>query len=256
VNRGIVEAHRAGTLTSTSLMTNEPGWEDALALAHETPTLGIGVHLNLVQGRPLASVPTLTDPRTGELYSLHTLARRALTGRVDRRDVRTETEAQIAKIREAGVPITHLDSHRHSHALPGLWTPVVETALANGIDVIRRPQEPFARNARDVSASMKKFALTTALRVARRGPVRTTDWFVGISLQGGTHFLPRLMRVLDSLRPGTTELMVHVGHTDDELHALDPYTWPRVRELEALTSPEVRARLSRGDIELIHFGQL
>lgn len=258
VNRGIVEAHRAGVLTSTSMMVNAPGWADAVHLAPGVPELGIGLHLNLVVGPPVARVPTLTNPRTGELYPFGVLARRALAGLVDPEDVARETAAQLDCLVGTGIPITHLDSHRHAHALPGIWGPVVATANVLGVRVVRTPRESLRRNPQDVIATFKKVALRAAHRVSRwRVPaVVGPDHFVGISLQGGTRFLPRLLHLLDRLPPGTTELMVHVGYAEDVLPGNDQYRWQRVRELEALTSSPVRARLHRGDIELVHFGML
>src|SRR5439155_10029691 len=82
VNRGIIEAHDAGTLSSASMMVTTPGFAEAVALAASRPGLSVGLHLDLVSGRPLSDVPSLTDPRTGRFHSLGELARRALTGRV------------------------------------------------------------------------------------------------------------------------------------------------------------------------------
>ncbi len=84
----------------------------------------------------------------------------------------------------------------------------------------------------------------------------TTDHFRGISLQGGTHFASRLRRALDTLAPGSTELMVHPGHVDQALAAQDSYTSPRAIELAELVSAGVRERLRRGDIELVSFAAL
>src|SRR5665647_1358607 len=120
VTRGIVEAHAAGSVTSTSMMANGIDWENAVRLARSTRTLDVGVHLNLVQGRPLLRVLSLTDARTGELYPLGALARRALAGRIDAGELEAELRAQIERVRSAGIAVTHLDSHRHAHVLPGL----------------------------------------------------------------------------------------------------------------------------------------
>jgi predicted glycoside hydrolase/deacetylase ChbG (UPF0249 family) len=259
VTRGILEAHAAGVLTSTTLLPNMPGFDDAVRRAQrEAPALGIGLHLNLVQGEPLERVPSLTDPRTGHFYPLVALVRRVLAGKVDPDEVAAECAAQIARLRAAGVAITHLDSHQHSHALPGLWRPIARTATREGIRVFRWPVESARVEPGNVVAELKKAGVTAAWRVARTGAprVRHPDHFIGISLQGGKQVLPRLLRMLDGLRPGTTELMIHVGRVDDTLRAIDPYTWPRERELEALTSSAVRERLGRGDIQLVHFGAL
>jgi predicted glycoside hydrolase/deacetylase ChbG (UPF0249 family) len=259
VTRGILEAHAAGVLTSTTLLPNMPGFEDAVSRSRdEAPALGVGLHLNLVQGEPIERVPTLTDPRTGHFYPLLSLVRRVLSGRVDPEEVEAECAAQIARLRSAGIAITHLDSHQHTHALPGLWHPIVRCALSRGIRFFRWPVESPRVEPANLVAELKKAGVAAAWRVARTGAPRAGHpaQFVGISLQGGKRVLPRLLRVLDGLRPGTTELMMHVGRVDEALRAVDPYTWQRERELEALTSAQVRARLGRGDIQLVHFGVL
>src|SRR5437764_1133299 len=91
VNRGILEAYEAGTLSSASMMVNTGAFDEAVELiAARAPRLGVGLHLNLIAGRPMSTVPTLADPRTGEFYSLADLARRAAAGYVSAADVRRE----------------------------------------------------------------------------------------------------------------------------------------------------------------------
>lgn len=260
VTRGIMDAHAAGSVTSTSIMANGSDWQNAVARARSVRTIGVGVHLNLVQGRPLLRVPSLTDARTGEFYSLGTLARRALLRRVDAGELEAETIAQIERVRAAGIAVTHLDSHRHAHVLPGIFKPVARAAAGAGIRVLRIPREPLRLNVFDLAATDRKIVIGLALLASRGGtlpaPLMSTDHFRGISLQGGRHFEARLRHTLNKLEPGVTELMVHPGHDDEALAAQDSYTWPRAIELAALTSDETRARIGRGDFTLINFGAL
>ena len=192
VTRGIVEAHAAGSVTSASIMANGIDWDNAVRLARATRTLGFGVHLNLVQGRPLLRVPSLTDPATNEFYSLGVLALRAVAGRIDRGELEAETRAQIERVRGAGIAVTHLDSHRHAHALPAIFPVVARVVRDAGIRVIRIPREPLRLNSLDAAATARKVVLELALRAAGAlplaAPLVTTDHFRGISLQGGTHF--------------------------------------------------------------------
>ena len=230
MTRGIIEAHAAGSVTSTSMMANGIDWENAVRLARATRSLGVGVHLNLVQGRPLLRVPSLTDRGTGELYPLGALARRAMAGRIDAGELAAELRAQIERVRGAGIAVTHLDSHRHAHVLPGIFPVVTRVAIECGIRVLRIPREPLHVNALDAAGTARKLVLAGALLLSRSRPLAplvTTDHFRGVSLQGGTHFARRLRRALDTLEPGSTELMVHPGHVDEALAAQDPYTAPR-----------------------------
>src|SRR5437867_8901980 len=100
VNAGIVHAHRSGILTSTSLMVTGPAWEDAVALAKATPSLGVGLHLTLVQGRAALSarvLPNLTD-HAGNFSNNPTLAGlRYFFSRRAREQVRVECRAQIER---------------------------------------------------------------------------------------------------------------------------------------------------------------
>jgi predicted glycoside hydrolase/deacetylase ChbG (UPF0249 family) len=260
VTRGIIEAHAAGSVTSTSIMANGIDWENAVRVARATRTLGVGVHLNLVQGRPLLPVPSLTDVRTGEFHRLGALARRAASGRIDADELAAELRAQIERVRGAGIRVTHLDSHRHAHAIPRIFPVVCRVAAEAGVPAVRFPREPLGMNALDAAATARKLVLAMWLSAPRAlplpSPLVTTDHFRGISLQGGTHFATRLRRALDTLEPGSTELMVHPGYVDAALAAQDPYTAPRAIELAELTSAGVRERLARGDIELVSFAAL
>jgi len=259
VNRGILEAHTAGVVSSVSVLVNAPGWTDAVPRLRDLgPGIGVGLHLNLTMGRPVSWGGSLSDARTGRFHTLGALVARAFAGRLDPGDVAIECAAQLARLRNAGLVVTHVDSHRHVHILPGVWGAVVETARAAGVPVLRVPLEPWSVNPVNWRASLKKAALRVAWGVASRGatPLDRPDRFVGISLQGSRSFLARLLAVLDRLEPGTTELMVHPGYADGDLAAWDDYTAPRARELAALTRPEVRERFRGGRFRLIHFGAL
>lgn len=142
VNRAVVEAHRNGILNSTSIMANGEAAEEALALAGENPGLKIGVHLSLVKEGDLRAmaegVPLLTD---GEGRLRHgfvsLLAAGAKHGAELERQLETEARTQVERVLAAGVKVTHLDSHRHVHAIPVLWRVVCRVAGEYGISRIR-----------------------------------------------------------------------------------------------------------------------
>jgi predicted glycoside hydrolase/deacetylase ChbG (UPF0249 family) len=262
VNRGIVEVHEAGSLSSASMMVNTPAFHEAAALVRErAPTLGVGLHFNLLTGRPLASVPTLANPRTGAFYPLAELSRRAFLGRVSPTDVRRECDAQLAALTTEGITPSHIDSHRHTHALPGILPAVVASALAAGVRVVRRPLDRPSFD--DPIASVKMLALRAGWRAATRkldAPSRAllarSPNFRGIALQSAPDIEYRLLRLLDHLPGGPTEIMLHPGYDDPVLAAQDPYRHEREREVAALCSAGVRERLTRGDIRLVTFRDL
>jgi len=246
-------------VTSTTLLANMPALDDAIrALCGAASTLGVGVHVNLVQGRPLASVRTLVDARTGAFHALPALVARAIMGRIDPDEVGAECEAQIAAVRAAGVTVTHVDSHMHTHAVPALWHPIAAAAVRAGVPAMRWPAESIRYTPLDAPRLVTNVLVAVSWAAIRRtaSPLRYPDRFIGISLMGGRDVERNMLRALDNLAPGTTELMVHPGYSDIELRSMDDYTWQREKELAALTSEPVRERLQRGDIELIHFGAL
>jgi chitin disaccharide deacetylase len=240
VTRGILEAHAAGVVTSTSVMVGTPGWPDAIDRLRAHPSLDVGLHFNLLVGHP---------------GTLPALVARALTGRIDVDAVRAECAAQLAELQATGARVTHIDSHRHTHALPGVWDAVQSVAAAEGLHV-RIPSEPWrtARTPR-LAAQLHRAAVSASAwrpSARRSAPIR----FTGLTLNGADDFEAGILRTLDGLGPGVTELMVHPGHVDPPLAAVDSYTWQRERELAALLAPTVANRLARGDIALTSFAYI
>ena len=144
VNRGIAEAHRHGIVTSASLLANGAAFASGVEVARSTPGLGVGVHLNLSDGAPVAARELVTSlvNDAGEFAGgpenlLLRIASRGLT----LHEVEQEWEAQIEKVRDAGIQPTHLDGHKHVHMLPGLFEIAVRLAKRYRIGAIRVAHE-------------------------------------------------------------------------------------------------------------------
>lgn len=242
VNAGIVHAHREGVLTSTTLMANGAAFDDAVQLAHDTPTLDIGCHLVLVQGRSLITGREFPEsPR--QLLPL--LLNRRL-------NVYSELRAQIEKIAAAGIRPTHLDSHKHTHVVPQIFRQVVR--LAHEFDI------PYVRLPLDETLPLARFPCFLASRyyrrVARQTNVRMTDHFLGFRLTGSLSE-QTLAAALSSLPEGTTEFMCHPGYLGPELNqARTRLKESRVQELDALTSPRIRELIESRGIRLVGFSEL
>jgi chitin disaccharide deacetylase len=249
VSRGILDGHAAGVITSTSVMVNTPGWGDALERL-----LDFGLHLNLGLGRPLTEARTLVDKNSGTYATLGGLSLSAIGRRIDPDDVARECRAQLQRLREVGRPITHIDSHWHLHALPGIWGAVLAVARAEGVPWIRSPGVPRRQ---EIIRAMFPFTLLGLASLWRHSTKPgIVDHFTGYTMNGAHEFERGVLERLDDVPPGVTEFMVHAGYDEPGLAALDTYTWERERELSALTGPAVRARLARGDITLTNFGAL
>jgi predicted glycoside hydrolase/deacetylase ChbG (UPF0249 family) len=255
INRGIIEAYEAGAVTSVSLMPTMPAFDDAVRYLTDTPVIpGVGVHLTLTVGAPLTSAPSLTDPRTGDFHPLPRLVALAITNRVRAADVAAECRAQVRRVRDRGIAITHLDSHHHAHLLPGVWRVVYAVAREEGIAVVRRPAEPL-RGTPEARHRIVERLVVRALcaNADRAATVRDgVTHFRGEALSGSPSFARSLARTIETLPPGRTELMVHPGYADRALPGNDPYTWQREIELAALLSPSILALLHDGRVTLRH----
>jgi len=278
VNRGIVEAHRQGILTSTTLMANMPAFEQAIALSSENPDLGVGIHLNLTAGVPLlptSEVSTLVS-EDGRFLRMGVALRQLTLGRLDLQQVEAELGAQVEKSLAAGIVPTHLDSHHHLHTHPALQPTAISLALRHGIGGVRSTIElgladgvgqagMLLRGTREGEREtvrgryLKGIVLSLLGRMlqakARRAGLATPSHFRGILL--GMAFGPTaLHRALRSLPEGATELMCHPGYPDDALKRETSYSSGRDSELRALTDPVSREILNERDIHLVRYSDL
>jgi predicted glycoside hydrolase/deacetylase ChbG (UPF0249 family) len=239
VNAGIVHAHRRGVLTSTTLMANGDAFEDAVRLSRETPTLDIGCHLALVQGRSLLTGRPLPGKPRDLLWLL-------LRGQID---VYAELRAQIGNIVNAGIRPTHLDSHKHTHIVPSIFRQVVRLAREFSVPYVRLPLDETVPLARMPCALASRYYR----RIATADQVRMPDHFLGFRLTGSLDERT-LAAALTSVSEGTTEFMCHPGYLGTELaQAQTRLKESRVRELEALTSPRIRELIAAQGIRLSPF---
>jgi predicted glycoside hydrolase/deacetylase ChbG (UPF0249 family) len=256
VDRGIVEAHDRGIVTSTSIMATGPKFEHAVELARQRPGLAVGVHLVLTEHRPLIGASAAASlVRADGSFEPHLtqLLRRRLRGLVSIAEVHHELDAQIRRVRAAGIAINHLDGHQHVHVLPGVAQVVAELAAAHGISAVRYPAERLrgymlrsAKHARRVAeqAALSLFCACSPLKHLRR-----SDEFVGFYF-GGRLDETNLETLLAGLpKGGTVELMCHPGHEDMRPQADWQYAW--AAERDALTSPRIRALVMAHGMQLV-----
>ncbi len=271
VNRGIVEAFHNGIVTSASLLANGDAFADGVQTALAAPGLGVGVHLNLSDGEPVADRETITSllndegVLAGGPESL--LLRRARRGLV-LREVETEWDAQIQKVRDAGIEPTHLDGHKHVHMLPGLFEVALGLAKRHGIGAIRVSLEASSLRAalsagqnqrggvvmkQGVQARGLKLLARDARKQAARSGIATADYFCGIA-QTGELTREGVAQLLKNLPEGTTELMCHPGYADETLlKTATRLQDSRQTELEILTDTEIRNLVASQGIRLIDY---
>jgi hopanoid biosynthesis associated protein HpnK len=271
VNRAIVEAHRDGIVTSSTLMANGQAFDDAIQCARPTSRLSVGCHVVLVDGLPVLGgrkTPTLSDPKAqdGRFYeSLSSMAVRATLGRVDGDEIEAEVTAQIRKLQAAGVTVSHLDTHKHTHIFPPVLRPLLRAARSCGVRALRNPFGPvrFSILAKYPSLWKRYGQVTVLNRLGRRfqrsvadAGMLTTDGTVGIVATGAMdHYL--FGSIVDSLPEGTWELVCHPGYNDAELDSIRTrLRESRAEELRLFTSPDVREILTRSGVQLISYRDL
>jgi chitin disaccharide deacetylase len=264
VNDGIFDAHDHGILTSASLFAGAPATFDAIRRARGRPSLGVGVHLALVDGTPTlppGRVPTLVEGDGRFRRSWKPFIVACLRGKVSLDEVELELTAQIERLRSAGVTLTHLDAHKHVHAYPPVFAIVARLAGRFGIPVVRVPYEQWTRidgEAYSRGTMRLQALLNAAMRPWARRDYRTaashdvrTPHFVG-RIHTGILTADALAGLVRALPPGVTELMVHPGYADDDLERTGTRLLEsRQHELDLLCSLEARALLVGERVELL-----
>jgi chitin disaccharide deacetylase len=270
INRAISELHRSNALTSATLMATGPAFDDAVAIARSHPTLGVGCHIVFTDGSPVSApdaIPTLIGS-DGKNFrpSLLDFVQALLRGLIRSEDIEREAFAQIQRLQRAGIRITHVDTHKHTHLFPAISRPLLSVLERTGISAIRNPFEPtFAKHLAHAGIQRRlQLALLSRLRPAfvqlsqlRAANILTTDGTIGVSATGNltSVTLSQLLAVLP--RSGTFELVCHPGYNDADLDRI-PTRLRSHREIEmhALLTAIPAALSQPNSPSLIHYGSL
>jgi hopanoid biosynthesis associated protein HpnK len=269
VNRAIRELHQAGVLTSATLMATGSAFDDAVAIAHAHPTLGVGCHIVLTDGTPVSppeTIPTLLGP-DGRTFrpKLVDFVLALLRGRISEEEIERETRAQVVKLQRAGIDVTHLDTHKHTHLFPAVTRPLLRIAENGSIGAIRNPFEPRWCRSLGRGSFTRRLQLAlldgmrgqyNAHRQIRNGYVLSTEGSIGVSATGQLN-RESLRQLLAILPDGLWELVCHPGYNDADLDTVTT----RLREhrdieREALLSEIPRALAQPNAPQLIHYGNL
>jgi predicted glycoside hydrolase/deacetylase ChbG (UPF0249 family) len=262
ISRGILRAHRDGIVTSTSLLGNVVDLDGARAMLAEVPQLGVGVHLALTGGAPVsppAGIPSLvtSDGR------FHVRGQDFITawmrGRVSADDVQRELDAQVSRIRDAGITVDHLDTHRHLGFLPVVGRAVEAVARRHGIAGVRSAVErPTLAWVTEPRRGLEAGMLTGLAWLTRRqlGALRYGPQSWGYVEAGHLDEI-RILEILGRLGPGPHELICHPGEEDPEAAGVEEAgRYHRTGELTSLTSEKVRRAIGRRAITLCRWGDL
>ncbi|SHE46286.1 hypothetical protein SAMN02746089_00268 [Caldanaerobius fijiensis DSM 17918] len=230
VTEGIIHCYQKGILTSTVLMANMPSRFLAAKLAQQNPSLGIGVHLNLTCYKPLlppTEVPSLVDANGWFIYDT------SKHDRYDIVDVEKELRAQVAEAKRLGINPTHIDLHMGTRRRDILEV-ILKIITEENLPTRRPPQEYHAEEL------IEKYKIKV--------PDQTSYYFGENEMT-----VDNMVKFLDSLPDGITEIMCHPGFVSIEHQYVDGFWHLRQRELEVLTHPAVYEAILRNNIQLVNF---
>jgi hopanoid biosynthesis associated protein HpnK len=258
INEAVEAAHREGILSAASLMVGAPAAADAVARARRLPRLRVGLHLVLVDGWPSLppeQVAGLADgsgrfPSAMLLPSVRLFLRPTL-----RRQARAEIRAQFAAFRATGLPLDHVNTHKHLHLHPTVLGLILEIGREFGMRAVRVPREPLPRRGGLISwvqqVSWRTFLWPWMLLLRGRlrdAGIRHNDHIFGVS-QSGCMDETALLAAIAAMPSGTTEIYLHPSAGG----AGSPGS---ADELRALSSAAARRALSERNLVPIGFRDL
>ncbi len=261
INEAVEKALCDGFLRSATLMPGGKAFDDAVEIARRHPELGTGIHLTLVNGFPILPPEEIPSLVTGEgvFYDDYgTFLKRYASGRFRISEIRSELAAQVKKMKDTGLELTHVDSHQHLHHMPGILGIVLELASAAGIKRMR-----FSRGkiSTDLFSGhivgrigLSSLARISARKAARQG-FKMPDHFAGI-VAGEAVDQAYLSALFDKLDNGVTEIMLHPGTDNEILQRECNWDHDFEAELASVTSPFLMKKLKDRGIESVNFGSL
>lgn len=251
INEGIAKACREGIVNSVSVIPTGEAFEGALKVINGLGLKEIGAHLALTETKPLLN--------SSKFYKDHNrFFLDIFLKRPDPDAIYKELKAQIELLNSAGIKITHINSHEHIHIIPQMLDIFIRLAKEYDIPAIRFPAGDRPPAALSVKENYKSFVLNYfAGRIKDNLDVSGlshTDFFFGL-IDAGRLTEEKLIRMMDNMKDGVTELVCHPGFLSPEV--LDRYKWHigAEGELFALISHRVRNAVKNNGIKLISFGE-
>lgn len=246
---GAIRAHESGIVTACSVVANGAAIQHAVERLRDYPALSAGVHLTLVEERPVAADVESLVGAGGLLHgSYYDFVPRYFARRIRLDEVEREFRAQIEALLAAGLTLQHANGHQHLHLLPRIFTLVQRLAEEYRIPYVRIVDEKkHGRGLRDMSVSI----LSRLGRAAREhSRIRTNDRTIGVT-QAGHVSAASLVALLDDIGDGVTELVCHPGLAESELHEAYDWGYEWEAETRAFCDTALREAIAARGIELV-----
>ncbi|HXX82326.1 MAG TPA: ChbG/HpnK family deacetylase [Thermodesulfovibrionales bacterium] len=257
INRAVAEAHDKGIVTCASIMVGGEAFQEAVQIALDRSGLAVGLHVTLCDGRavlPHSSIPSLTDAE-GYLEKSPARAWIKYTRPALLSQIESEVEAQFDRLAMAGLYPVHVDCHHHLHMHPFIFEVICRQASKRGVSWVRIPVEslPVVLDLRSRSRGMMPFVEWTVFgivgmlnkRIVMKYGLRTACHVYGLSRTGGIDE-EYLLDVLTHITGKVNEFFTHP----------DISTEAGRREVQALTSAQVRERVAALDITKANYREL
>ncbi len=264
VNRAVEIAWQQGILTQTSLMAGGDAFEEAVDIARRNPNLQVGLHLTLVQGKPVLppeQIPGLVGINGFFPDNPVSMGMKLFFDPTIRSQLRKEVEAQILKVKNAGISLSHIDGHLNIQMHPTVFALLSELMPLHGISSFRITRERLWENLRIDRSRMVGKTLERIIFGALAGHAMPTLKYYGIStaeevkgvLNSGRMTEDYLLEILGRLQTGASEVYFHPGYLPDAEISRRMPDYHHEDELTALLSPRVRERLQQLKIMLTNY---
>lgn len=258
IDDAIIASHQAGMVKSASVLANGDSLHSGLEKAAQHPGLGLGIHLALVYGKPLApsaKITTLLFENDEFARGYPKFASKYLLGGVKLSEIEYEWECQRERLRD--INIDHIDSHQHLHMLPALFDLTIELARKWRVKYIRLPAEnlKIARKGSTILSGtvINLFCLGKRRRL-RRNALRTSDFFFGSSFSGGM-IETAWKQLWHEIPEGLTEVMCHPGYENPATRKKLGWSNRWQDELDALTNPDIVKRAADCGIKFTNYSE-
>lgn len=263
INKAVEIGAREGLLRSATIMPGGDAFLDAVSVAKRNVNLGVGIHFTLVNGNPIlprSEIPSLID-KDGKFYDDYKIfTQRFFSGKINLAEVRRELCAQLEKVEQTGLRLTHADSHQHMHTLPKIIDIVIDLVKQSAIKAIRTPKTPlFAGEFGGVGQLIGRIGLGTLARLAevkiRRAGLKTPEHFLGI-VAGNAVTVSDMLIFAEKSQTGTTEIMLHPGTDNDILIPETSWQHDFKAELAAVTAGAVLEKFKAENINAVNYEAL
>lgn len=271
ITDAIIDTHLNGIMTSTTLMANMEGTDYAIQKAKEFSTLGVGIHFNLTEGKPLTEphkIPLLLNSR-GEFNNNAVQRKNFIFSKDKQKQAELELSNQLSYLIDNGVMPTHFDSHHHITGTPVAFRASMSVAKKYKVNKARITNIDFLytddyvggfvpKLKRKIKAYPKSLIHQSNKSRLRAQNFKTPDTKIlpNRVLPMQSDYIAQFILTLSVLSDGVTEISFHPGYTNSYPNDSEKTAALRLRDLEIANSEEVMAYIKKNNIQLIGFKDL